>query len=156
MNTLDRIAMTAALILILILGAFVFIRWQETKQTTGPSGNTDERQMVKGAELLEQHGCKTCHSTDGTQGLGPSFKNLYNSRRKLRDGTTIVADESYIRESILSPGKRVVSGFPPNMPRYDHLSSSRIDRIVTYLKSLSSSSPDSATSHEPVENRDTR
>jgi cytochrome c oxidase subunit 2 len=55
----------------------------------------------------------------------------------LRDGTTVVADEAYIRESILRPTAKVVDGYEPIMPSYEGLlSEERLLQLVAYIKSL--------------------
>ncbi len=65
-----------------------------------------------GKLLAQRRGCNQCHSTDGTAGTGPSFKDLFGEQVKLADGSSVTADENYIRESILDPTKKVVSGLP--------------------------------------------
>jgi len=72
-----------------------------------------------GAELLSLKGCVSCHTTDGSRLVGPSFKGLFGRRETvLRDGAEheIVADEAYLRRSILDPGADVVKGYDDVMP----------------------------------------
>lgn len=66
--------------------------------------------------VLESNGCTACHSLDGSKGIGPTFKGLYGSKRTFADGTTGIADDAYIRQSIENPNAKVVKGFEPNMP----------------------------------------
>jgi cytochrome c oxidase subunit 2 len=69
----------------------------------------------EGAKLSVQYGCTACHSIDGTGieagKVGPSWKDLWNHERQLEDGSTVVADEEYIRNSIIAPGGQVVNGY---------------------------------------------
>ena len=85
-------------------------------------------------QLLEQYGCTACHSVDGSAGTAPTFKGLYGSRRVLADGSTVVADESYIRQSIETPEAKVVKGFdampPLPVPPDD------VRKIVEIIKGL--------------------
>src|SRR5262249_31466530 len=74
---------------------------------TAPSQKTGDS-MPK---LLEAKDCLTCHSIDGSDGIGPTFKGMFGRKTKLKDGTTIVADEAYLREAILNPSATVVDGF---------------------------------------------
>jgi cytochrome c oxidase subunit 2 len=56
----------------------------------------------------------------------------------LADGSTVTADENYLRESILEPMTKVVDGFEPVMPTYQgRLKDAEITAIIEYLKSLS-------------------
>src|SRR6266581_6811313 len=68
-----------------------------------------------GKQLFLSLGCSTCHRFD-VQGRGPNLMNAYNRPVLLDDGRTITADENYLRESILTPAAKVVSGFKPIMP----------------------------------------
>jgi cytochrome c oxidase subunit II len=92
---------------------------------------------VTGKNLLTQLGCSTCHLFD-TQGRGPNLAKVFGSKVLLEDGRTIVADENYVRESIVSPGSKVVSGFKPIMPTFQGLiSDDQLNALVAYVKSLS-------------------
>ena len=56
----------------------------------------------------------------------------------LQDGRTITADENYIRESILDPGAKVVTGYKPVMPTFQGLvTEEQLNALVAYVKSLS-------------------
>src|SRR5699024_10804357 len=71
-----------------------------------------------GKQLTQDNACQTCHSTDGTKMTGPSWKGVYGSKVSLSDGSTVTADEDYIKESILKPNEKVVQGFDPVMTSY--------------------------------------
>lgn len=89
-----------------------------------------------GKLMVEQNGCTTCHSTDGTPRVGPTWKGLFGSERNTNAGS-VTADENYIRESILDPQAKIVSGFAPAMPTYKgKLSDKKVDGIIAYLKTL--------------------
>ncbi len=107
-----------------------FMSWFKA-QGEGPAIPAEDR----GAELVDDLGCLGCHSITGVKGMGPSYRGLYGSERKLSDGTTAIADEGYIRESILNPGAKVVEGFDPIMPEYN-LSVEDLDFIITYIKTI--------------------
>ena len=88
-----------------------------------------------GKQLVQQNACLTCHSTDGSQMTGPSFKGLWGSTRTMQDGSQTEANANYIRESILQPKTKVVKGFQSVMPTYQgQLSDDDIDNIIEYLK----------------------
>jgi cytochrome c oxidase subunit 2 len=55
----------------------------------------------------------------------------------MADGSTVPADENYLRESILEPMARVVAGYEPLMPTYQgRLKDAEITAIIEYLKTL--------------------
>jgi cytochrome c oxidase subunit 2 len=92
----------------------------------------------RGAELVKSKGCMQCHSVDGTALIGPSFKNVWGERRLFRDGSEAVADENYIRDSILNPQSVIVEGYDPVMPTYQgRLKDREITAIIEYMKTLS-------------------
>jgi|SRR5688572_21937035 len=91
-----------------------------------------------GERLFLALGCATCH-TAGAQARGPSLENLFGKTVTLKDGTTAVADEAYVRESILDPAVRVVAGFEPLMPSYRaQLNEEDLIKLVAYLRTLTS------------------
>jgi cytochrome c oxidase subunit 2 len=71
------------------------------------------------AKLLDDYGCTACHSLDGSAAIGGTLKGLYGSTRTLADGTTVIADDAYLRESIVTPDAKVVKGLDPVMPPAD-------------------------------------
>lgn len=90
-----------------------------------------------GRQTYTKKGCAQCHSIDGKAGTGPSFKGLFGKMERLQDGATVLADENYIRESILEPGKKVVAGYQAVMPTYQgRLKEREITAIIAYLQSL--------------------
>lgn len=89
-----------------------------------------------GKLMVERNGCTTCHSTDGTPKVGPTWKGMFGHDVQTNVGTVKV-DENYIRESILDPQAKIVSGFAPAMPTYKgKLSDKKVDGIIAYLKTL--------------------
>ncbi|WP_440999514.1 c-type cytochrome [Fodinibius sp. SL11] len=109
---------------------------QAQKEAQAASGG-GEVSVDRGKTVAQNNGCATCHSTDGTKLVGPTWQNLYGSERTFDDGSTTTADEDYLRESIMEPSAKVVEGFPPSMVPYDYLSDSEINSLVAYIKSLS-------------------
>lgn len=100
------------------------------------SGSKKEDTMAaSGALLYAQYACITCHG----EGKGPAFNNLYMRQVTLQDGSTVVADEAYLRESILVPGSKIVAGYDPIMPTFKgQLSEEQILQLIAYIKSVGS------------------
>jgi len=92
-----------------------------------------------GKAMFEKLACVGCHST-GTQvdGMyGPPLKGLLGKRREFTDGTSQVANEKYIKESILDPPVKHVKGYSGEMPSYVGIvSDSDLESIILYIKSL--------------------
>jgi hypothetical protein len=65
------------------------------------------------------------------------IRGLYGSEREFTDGTTAVADEEYIIESIVEPGALIVEGYDNVMVPYTHLSESELQSLVEFIRSLS-------------------
>lgn len=90
-----------------------------------------------GEKLYAKSLCKTCHSLDGTPGTAPSFKGVFGKHETLADGSTVLVDEAYIKESILSPTAKVVKGFQPVMPPFaGQLDDKQLDALVAFIKTV--------------------
>lgn len=87
-----------------------------------------------GGAVYASLGCAACHDDPK---LAPSLHGILGRAVTLDDGTTLTADESYVRASILSPGTQVVRGFLPLMPSYaGQLSAPQLDALVAYVGGL--------------------
>ncbi len=90
-----------------------------------------------GQELYNQLGCGTCHEqVDGAR--GPSLHGLYGNPVQLMTGEIVVADDDYIRRSILEPAAEITAGFAPIMPTYrGQVDEEEILQLIAYIRSLS-------------------
>jgi cytochrome c oxidase subunit 2 len=81
-------------------------------------------------------GCKGCHVEAG-ESVAPSLRGLYGGEVQLEGGVTVVADEEYLRESILSPGAKLVEGYREIMPEFQGLlTEDQVDALIAYLRTL--------------------
>ncbi|MGD1155292.1 MAG: cytochrome c oxidase subunit II [Terriglobia bacterium] len=98
-------------------------------------GIRGESMAQAGAKLYDQLACITCHGT----GKGPSLSGVYGKPVKLSDGSTVVVDDAYLRESVLYPSAKIVAGYPPLMPTFKgQVTEDQLLQLIAYIKSLSS------------------
>ncbi|MOA12849.1 hypothetical protein D3C78_1328730 [compost metagenome] len=81
-----------------------------------------------------------CHSVDGSPRVGPTWKGLYGKHETMKDGSTALVDEAYLRSFISDPQARSVKGFQPIMPKIA-LSEEELAALVTYIQSLGGPAP---------------
>ena len=94
------------------------------------------REVARGKRLVEMHGCLDCHTTDGRDQIGPTWKSLHGSPVTLADGQVVVADEGYLRASVREPNAQIVEGYLPDIMLPTQLTEAEIASIVEYIKSL--------------------
>ncbi len=92
--------------------------------------------VEEGRKLFESLACVTCHRPDA-QGRGPRLDGIFGQPVRLSDGSTVVADADYVRESILNPTAKIVSGYQPIMPTFQGLvSEDQMLQLIAYIQSL--------------------
>jgi cytochrome c oxidase subunit 2 len=108
----------------------------------------------RGAFWYEEFGCNACHSLDGTRLAGPTWLGLYGREEILDDGTTVIADEVYLHDSILDPNKQIVATYNPGvMPdnfeeRFNAVGFGNADLItndlVAFIKTINTEAEESS------------
>jgi cytochrome c oxidase subunit 2 len=99
-------------------------------------GASAEPLTAAGERLFQQLGCIGCHGVNAPV-QAPSLEGLYGKAVPLQSGETVIADESYIRASILLPQKQIVAGYAPIMPPYQgQISEEGLLQLIAYIKSL--------------------
>lgn len=91
-----------------------------------------------GPNILQAKGCLGCHSLDGSQKVGPTFKGLPGRKESVVQAgreKQIIVDEAFIREHILNPRSVTVKGFPAVMPQIP-MTDEELTTIVNYLVTL--------------------
>ena len=89
-----------------------------------------------GEKLFEQFRCGTCHDNPANPRC-PSLIGIFGRIVSLQGGATVVADEPYLRESILDPAAKVVAGYKPVMPTYKgQIGEEGVFQLIAYMKSL--------------------
>ena len=96
------------------------------------------RGKPRGVQLFQEKGCMACHSMDGTPRVGPTLQGLFGKTvTVLTDGKerSIVADEAYLRKSLLEPNADVVKGYPSIMS-LQKMTEDEVNELVKYMKEL--------------------
>jgi cytochrome c oxidase subunit 2 len=100
------------------------------------AGGGSESPAAQGEKLFQSVGCATCHRMD-VQGRGPNLTGVFGKPQQMADGSTVTADEAYVRESILNPRAKTVAGFQQIMPTYQgQLSEEQLLQLIAYVRSL--------------------
>ncbi|HZZ27644.1 MAG TPA: cytochrome c oxidase subunit II [Pirellulales bacterium] len=91
---------------------------------------------LEGRKLFLKLQCITCHSANA-QARAPLLENLYDQLVPLRGGGAVVADDNYLRESILNPQAKVVLGWEPIMPTFQgQVTEEDLIKLIAFIKSL--------------------
>ena len=116
------------------MGGWVYVMPETDYQKWLSGGTANTETMAEaGAKLYGQYGCVTCHGT----GRAPAFNGLYNKPVELATREMVTADEGYLRESIIDPSAKLVSGYPAIMPTFkDQLSEEQVLDLIAFVKSL--------------------
>ena len=105
------------------------------------AGGGSESMAAQGEKLFARLGCSSCHNLD-QQGRCPNLRGVYGTTQKLQDGTAVLADDSYVRNSILNPGAQVLAGFQNIMPSYQgQVTEQNLLQLIAYIRSLGAQTP---------------
>lgn len=117
----------------------IVVMEQDEFQNWLSGGASSETMVEAGARQFQQLGCETCHK-ESDQGRGPKLSGIYGNPVKLTTGQEVMADEDYLRNSILDPGSQVVGGYKPIMPTFQgQVSEETLMQLISYIQSLSDS-----------------
>lgn len=107
------------------------------------SGNKPEQSMAQsGRRLFDELRCGSCHLPAGQQGRGPSLANLYGSEVPLQNGQKVLADDNYLRESIIRPAAKIVAGYPNIMPSFEgQVNEEGLLQLLAEIKSMAAPLP---------------
>ncbi len=97
---------------------------------------TSDTLVSEGRALFIRYGCAGCHGGQGTV-RAPPLEGVYGSPVPLSDGSTVVADDRYLRDSILMPKAQIVASYEPVMPSFaGQISEADLIGLIAYIKSL--------------------
>jgi cytochrome c oxidase subunit 2 len=120
-----------------LMGGTVHVMDPQAYQEWLTSGNAGSETPVQAGErLFNSYGCAVCHGRQSNF-RAPKLESLFGSQVKLKDGTSVTADEQYLRESILHSQAKIVAGYDPVMPIFENqISDEQLLNIIAYIKSL--------------------
>ena len=96
----------------------------------------EESLAAQGQQLFHRYGCSGCHEPGGTI-RAPNLNGVLGSPVPLSDGSVVIADDSYVRDSILDPKKQVAAGYAPVMPTFKgQISEDDLAKLVAYVESI--------------------
>jgi len=114
----------------------VVVMEPDAYQTWLAGGPAPESPVVAGEKLFTELNCITCHRPDSA-GRGPVLAGIFGRPVKLASGDTVVADEAYVRESIVTPAAKVAFGYQPVMPTFQgQVSEEQLIALIAYIQSL--------------------
>lgn len=100
------------------------------------TGEQAESIVRAGERLFHDRGCSGCHSPN-SQFHAPLLQGLYRKPVPLANGTMVTADDQYLRDSILQPGKQITAGYANIMPSFSgHLTEEEIMQLIAYVKAI--------------------
>jgi cytochrome c oxidase subunit 2 len=102
---------------------------------------------LEGRKIFLKYRCVSCHSySDREQPRAPLLEDLYlktvhyhlpGETGTTQNWRTTLADEDYIRESILNPSAKIVAGYENIMPTFQgQVSAEEINELIAFIKSL--------------------
>jgi cytochrome c oxidase subunit 2 len=104
-------------------------------------GSGSPTMAAQGAALFRQYGCSGCHSANASV-HAPRLEGLFGRPVQLADGSSVIADERYIHDSVMLPGKEIVAGYAPIMPSFQgQIGEDELQDIIEYVKSLRAAPP---------------
>jgi len=89
----------------------------------------------RGRQVAADNGCAACHGNQGQGGIGPTWIGLADAEVELNDGTMVVANDDYLRRSILDPNAEQVADYTISMP-IAGLEQSQVEDLIAYIRDL--------------------
>lgn len=120
-----------------MVGYVKVVSEEEYARWSAGLGPDDETPVQAGTRLFAELGCVACHRTDGGA-LGAHLEGIIGKEVTFLDGTSLVRDDDYLRESILNPQAKIVAGYAPIMPTFQgSVNDEQLGHLIAYIKSLS-------------------
>ena len=136
-----------------MIGKIIAMAPDDFEQWLAGGAGTATSPAAGGEQLFAQFACNTCHKTD-TSGRGPVLAGVAGQEVRLADGSTVIADDNYLRESIMNPQAKIVAGYQPLMPTFQGLvNEEALLQLIAYIKSLPAPAPSTGPGQAPAPGR---
>lgn len=127
------------------MGGFVYAMpprdFQKWLESGGSSAEPPQSLEEAGSRLYEKNACGSCHTASDTE-RAPTLYAISGRERTFTDGAKAVADDDYLRESILMPYAKIVKGYRDTMPEYkNQFTEEEVLRLIAYIRSLGTLKP---------------
>ena len=140
-----------------MVGKVIVMSQEDYQRWLGRGGNRFAKAGTMeeaGKDLYGRKGCGNCH-TDVDNERGPTLYGLIGRTRTFTNGSSAVADEDYVRESILTPYERLNAGYENTMPMYKgFMTEEQVQQLVVYIRSLGATSGANGGTVQPYEQPD--
>src|SRR5688500_13864377 len=128
------------------MGGYIYVMEQRDFDNWLAGSVSDQTPVQAGQDLfMHKLGCASCHAGGANQ-RGAVLEGVYGHEVKLTNGQTVIADDQYIRNSILNPASQIVEGYQPIMPTFKgQITEEQLNQLVAYIKSLTPGAPTGTT-----------
>lgn len=120
-----------------------FAQWMTDQSQWLDKIDEDQLFFKAGPKIFAR--CQQCHSLDGSQGIGPSWKGIVERVKAypiIGEGKKYATWEDYIRTSIYVPGDYLVPTYGNVMPSFKgQLNDRAIDAVIGYMQNLDKFDP---------------
>lgn len=90
-----------------------------------------------GKVIWDTNCAAACH-TGKPGAIGPNIVNKFGTLRQLEDGSEILMDDNYVRNSMSNPNEHIAKGYPAAMTSFKGaLNPKQMSQVIAYLKSQS-------------------
>ncbi|MGH8851581.1 MAG: cytochrome c oxidase subunit II [Casimicrobiaceae bacterium] len=114
---------------VVVMAPEAFAQW-----LAGGSGS--QTMAARGAALFRQYGCSGCHGASASV-HAPKLEGLFGRPVQLADGSSVIADERYLHDSVMLPRAEIAAGYAPIMPSFrGQIGEEELLDIIEYIKSL--------------------
>jgi cytochrome c oxidase subunit 2 len=119
-----------------LMGGTVYVMEPQDYEAWLAEGTPTDSRQLTGEELFAKYVCNTCHYPDSAA-RAPILYGIFGEQAQMADGSTVLVDENYLRESILNPAAKIVAGYQPLMPTFKgQVSEEELIQLIAYIKGL--------------------
>jgi cytochrome c oxidase subunit 2 len=131
------------------MGGQVIVQTPEAYAAWLANGPNANETVIRGRDAFVRYGCSGCH-VGSSSVRAPRLEGVAGHVVPIEGGRTIVADDAYLRDSILLPNQHIVAGYAAVMPSYQGVvrEGDLLD-LISYLKSLGTQSPPAPSPSTP-------